>query len=155
VETLPPPGATADPAGPLEPVDAPPPAERRPGDLTRGWVVVVTLCWVGVVVAFAAVWNTSRQLGLATWWLGPPADAQPFVVTMLPFLAPTLMAAATLNRTRYVPLLGLGAAAVTAAVGVADLGRVRGLGVVEILVAVAAAAVSVAALSGMYRADRR
>jgi hypothetical protein len=74
---------------------------------------------------------------------------------MLPFLAPTLMAAATLNRTRYVPLLGLGAAAVTAAVGVADLGRVRGLGVVEILVAVAAAAVSVAALSGMYRADRR
>ena len=146
---LPPPSTVPDDA----PEVAPPPARPpRPGELTLSWLVAFTVAWIGVAVGFAAVWNTSRQLGLSTWWLGPPAQQRPFFVVMLPFVAPVLMVLAAVNRRRHLPVMGLAAAAVTAAVGVADLGRVRGLGVVELCLAGAGAAVSVAAFGGRYRA---
>jgi hypothetical protein len=123
----------------------------RPGELTPGWSVVFGLCWLTVAVAFAAVWNVSRQLGLSTWWLGPPAQARPVFVMVLPFVAPALLTAAAFNRVRYLPWMGLAGAAVTALVGIADLDRVRGIGLVELAIAAAAAIVSLAATTGMYR----
>ncbi len=57
------------------------------------------------------------------------------------------------NRVRYVPWIGLLGAAATAAVGVGDLGRVLGIGVVELIAAAAALLVSIASFSGMYRTD--
>ena len=39
----------------------------------------------------------------------------------------------------------------TAAIGLGDLGRVRGLGLVELIAAAAALLVSIASFSGMYR----
>ncbi len=140
------------PASPSDSTGSDPGRSPRPGQLTRGWSIAFGLGWLAVAVALAGVWSASRQLGLSTWWLGPSAAPRPFVVNVLPFVAPILLIAATLDRRRHLPWWGLLGAAAIAAVGVADLGRVRGFGVVELVIAGAAAAVSVAAASGMYRA---
>ncbi len=72
---------------------------------------------------------------------------------LLPFVAPAVVITAAGNRVRYVPWIGMLGAAATAAVGVGDLGRVLGIGVVELIAAAAALLVSIASFSGMYRAD--
>jgi hypothetical protein len=61
------------------------------------------------------------------------------------------MLLATLNNVRWLPVGGLVASAGTAAVGVGDLSRVVRLGLVELAVAGAAAAVTIASFSGRYR----
>ena len=71
--------------------------------------------WALVIVAFAAVWKTSRELGLTTWWLGPFGEPQPAFVTMLPFVAPLVMVVLALNNVRRLPWVGLAAAAVARA----------------------------------------
>lgn len=126
---------------------------RRPGELTSGWSTVFGLGWLAVVVALAAVWTASRQLGLPTWWLGPSSDPRPLFVNLVPFVVPLALVASAFNRVRFLPWWGLAGAAVTAGIGIVDLGRVRGLGVVELAIAAAGALVSVAALAGMYRND--
>jgi len=124
----------------------------RAGELTTPWRVAVVALWVGVVVALAAVWNTSVQLGLSTWWLGPRGAPRPAPVHVIPFVAPTLMCLAAFANLRRLWLLGLGAAAITAVVGVIDLWFVPGLGVIELAIAVCAALVSLASRTGTYRA---
>jgi hypothetical protein len=119
--------------------------------LTTAWRVLTGVGWVGIVIVFAATWNASRQLGLPTWWLGPVDHQRPPYVIMLPFVAPLVVITAVGNRVRYVPWIGVLGAAATAGIGLGDLGRVRGLGVVELIAAAAALLVSVASLTGMYR----
>lgn len=109
------------------------------------------MTWIGVVLALAAVWNTSEQLGLSTWWLGPRGQPQPRLVQLAPFLAPILMLLATINNVKRLGWLGLGTSGIVAAVGIIDLGRVVKLGLLELLIASAAAAVSIASLTGTYR----
>jgi hypothetical protein len=150
VQTLPPPpSADADALpGPPEPHRAP-----RAGELTIGWRILTGIGWIGIVAVFATTWNVSRQLGLSTWWLGPVSDQRPPYMTMLPFVAPAVVLTMVVNRVRYVPWIGLLGAVATAAVGVGDLGRVRGIGVVELIAAAAGLLVSIASFSGMYRTD--
>lgn len=150
---LPPPSVDGDElVDPVDPAVATP--APRPGDLTSGWLVVFGLGWLAAAVAMAAVWSASRQIGLSTWWLGPPARPRPIFVNVLPFVAPLLLVAGALNRARHLPWSGLAGAAVIAAVGLGDLGRVRGFGLVELLIAAGAAAISLASLAGMYRSAR-
>ncbi len=120
----------------------------RPGQLTGGWRIVTGVTWGLVFVAFAAVWKVSRELGLSTWWLGPIGEPQPVFVLLLPFVAPVAMVVATLNNARRLPVAGLVASAVTAAIGLGDLDRVLRLGIVELAIAGAAAAVSIASFAG-------
>jgi len=155
VETLPPPPPPPPPP-PAEPEAALGPFERvhhipRPGDLTTGWLILTGIGWLGVVVVLAAAWNVSRQLGLSTWWLGPVQDQRPLYVMLLPFVAPAVLITAAGNRVRYLPWIGVLGAAAMAAVGVGDLGRVLGIGIVELIAAAAALLVSIASFSGMYR----
>jgi hypothetical protein len=119
--------------------------------LTGGWRLVTAVTWGLVFIAFAAVWKVSRELGLSTWWLGPIGEPQPVFVLLLPFVAPVAMVVATLNHTRWLPIAGLVASAVTAAVGLGDLDRVLRLAIVELAIAGAAAAVSIASFAGLYR----
>jgi hypothetical protein len=111
----------------------------------------VACTWIAVIVAFAAVWNTSVQLGLSTWWLGARAEPQSPIVRLSPFLAPLLMAIAAFANVRRLALLGIAAAAITAMFGIGDLRRVPGLATVELLIAGLAMAVSLASLTGTYR----
>jgi hypothetical protein len=119
--------------------------------LTGGWRLVTAVTWGLVFITFAAVWKVSRELGLSTWWLGPIGEPQPVFVLLLPFVAPVAMVVATLNHTRWLPIAGLVASAVTAAVGLGDLDRVLRLAIVELAIAGAAAAVSIASFAGLYR----
>lgn len=150
VETLPPPPSPGADVTPVLP--ARPPHVPRAGDLTTGWRITTGIGWIGIVAVLAATWNASRQLGLSTWWLGPVHDQRPPYVMLLPFVAPAVMLTVVGNRVRYVPWIGIAGAVATAAVGLGDLGRVRGLGVVELIAAAAALLVSIASFSGMYRA---
>lgn len=112
------------------------------------------LGWLAAALALAAVWSASRQIGLSTWWLGPPARPRPVFVNVVPFVAPLALVVAAVNRVRYLPWLGVAGAVAIAAVGLGDLGRVRGLGIAELVIAGAAALVSLASLAGMYRSAR-
>jgi hypothetical protein len=123
----------------------------RPCQLTPGWRIATGVTWGLVFVAFTAVWKVSRELGLSTWWLGPVGEPAPIFVLLLPFVAPALMVLATLSNSRRLPWAGLAASALTAAIGIGDLNRVTRLGIVEIAIGAAAAVVSLASFSGLYR----
>ncbi len=121
------------------------------GELSHAWRIATSITWIGVVLALAAVWNTSEQLGLSTWWLGPRGQPQPRLVQLAPFLAPVLMLLATINNVKRLGWLGLLASGTVAAVGIIDLGRVAKLGLLELLIASAGAAVSIGSMTGTYR----
>ncbi len=123
----------------------------RAGELSMGWRFGMIALWVGVVLAWSAVWNASVQLGLSTWWLGPRGDPTPAVVRLLPFVAPAVMLLAIINNVRWVAYAGIVAAAALAAIAIGDLSRVRNLGLVELAIAITAGLASVAALAGTYR----
>ena len=114
--------------------------------------MIFGLGWAAIIACQAALWETSRVVGLSTWWLG--ADAQPHLVLvqMLPFYAPILVMVAAISNWRYAPLLGIAAAVVGGAIGAGDLGRARWIAVVELVLAGAGLCISAASLAGMYRA---
>jgi hypothetical protein len=120
------------------------------GQLTPGWRVTTGLVWAMVFVAMIAVWKTSRELGLSTWWLGPLGEPAPWFVTLLPFVPPAAMVVLTMNNAVWMPWGGLAAAGALGAIGAADLGRVPRLGVVELAIAGAGALVAVAGFAGRY-----
>ncbi len=124
----------------------------RAGELSVGWRFAMIALWVGVVLAWSAVWNASVQLGLSTWWLGPRADPTPAVVRLLPFVAPAIMLLAIINNVRWVAYGGLMAAIALAAIAIGDLSRVRNIGLIELAIAVVAGVASTASLAGTYRA---
>ena len=142
--TLPPPPiVVTEPVRLVEPPHA--------GELTTGWRVVTACLWISVIVAFAAVWSASEQLGLSTWWLGPRADQRSLVIRLSPFVAPLAMTVAAFNNVRRLAWFGIGASLVTSVFGIIDLGRVPRLAIVELIIAGLACAVSVASLTGTYR----
>lgn len=112
---------------------------------------MVLVAWLLILLAYTGVWKASRELGLATWWLGPTGAPGPLPVILLPFAAPAVMIVAALNNSRRLPWYGLVASAVGVLIGLGDLGDVRRLGLVELAIAAAGAAVSVASLAGRYR----
>ena len=146
---------------PPPPSPPPPPAPRQAprhvaeppqvGQLTSGWRIVTGLTWALVIVAYVAVWKTSRELGLSTWWLGPFGDPQPAFVTMLPFVAPLVMVLLAVNNSRWLPWAGFGAAAVLALVAVFDIAKVPRLAIVELAIAAAGALIAAAGFAGRYR----
>ena len=125
----------------------------RVGELSPGWRIVTVLTWLAVILAFAAVWNASVQLGLSTWWLGPRGQPRPLVVQLTPFVAPVLMVLGTINHIRWLGWWGLAASGVLAGYGLADLGNVASIAALELLIAGLGAAVSIASLTGTYRVD--
>jgi hypothetical protein len=150
------PSPTAAPTLPPPPPPSPPQQSTAPtpvaGQLTNGWRLFTGIGWAFVIVAYAAVWKTSYELGLSTWWLGPFGDPQPAFVTMLPFVAPLAMVLLALNNSRWLPWAGLGAAAILAIIAVFDLSRVPRLAIVELAIAGAGALIAIAGFSGRYRA---
>jgi len=133
---------------------APPTARRRPrpGELTLAWHVALIVTWIGVFLAYLAVWKASDEIGIGTWWLGARSTPQPIVIRLLPFgVAATFGILASYN-VRRMPWISLFGAAVLAGFAAADLSRSTGLAVVEFAIAGAVAVVSLAASTGMYRA---
>jgi hypothetical protein len=143
----------------LEPIPEPPTAPvgtsrvLRPGHLTARWTTTFWLGWAGVVGGFIAVWYSSRVTGLATWWLGPEAEPRFLLVNLLPFVAPLGLCVLALSHRRWLPYLGIAGSVATAAIGLGDLGRIRGYGVIELVLAAAGLGLSVASFAGLLRRD--
>ena len=127
------------------------PPTYRAGTLTGGWSLITISVWAGVGVGLAAVWAASRQIGLSTWWLGPPSGGQPLAVHLIPFAFPTVVIASALLRFRWVWLIGVVASLGIAAIALGDLGRVARLGLIEVALSSAGLAVSLASWSGTLR----
>ncbi|HUF97838.1 MAG TPA: hypothetical protein VMM60_06880 [Ilumatobacter sp.] len=123
----------------------------RAGELSTAWRFGSIALWVGVVLAWSAIWNASVQLGLSTWWLGPRGEPTPAVVRLLPFVAPAAMLLAIINNVRWAAYGGVVAAAALAAIAIGDLGRVQNIGRIELAVAITAGVASLASLAGTYR----
>lgn len=123
----------------------------RAGEFTPGWRIITVLTWVGVVLAMATVWNTSVQLGLSTWWLGPRGEPQPKLIQLSPFVGPVLMILGTINNARWLAWCGLAVSGVLAGYGLGDLGRVNQIAALELIIAGVAMGVSIASLTRTYR----
>jgi hypothetical protein len=152
VVDLPPPPPPGPPvAAPLA-VEAFPPRPVRPGELVVAWRAALVVTWVLVFVTYLAVWKASEEIGIATWWLGPRSNPQPVVVRLVPFVVAAIFGAIVTFPLRGLPWFSLGGSLVLAAIAVPDLGRATGLATIELAIAAAVAIVSLAALTGRYRA---
>lgn len=121
------------------------------GQLSSTWRLLFGLGWTAIVASYAAVWETSRVIGLSTWWLGAEAQPRLIVLQLLPFYGPILVTVAAISNWRYAPYLGIVVGLGGAAIGAGDLNRVRWIAVVELVLAGAALCISGASLAGMYR----
>ncbi len=107
--------------------------------------------WVGVVVAYMAVWKASDEIGIATWWLGPRSDPQPLLIRLVPFMVAAVFGILASYNVRRMPLIGLVGAVSLAAIAVPDLSRSTGLATIEFAIAGAVLLVSLASFTGTYR----
>jgi hypothetical protein len=108
--------------------------------------------WAAIIVGLVAVWESSRVIGLSTWWLGADAEPRNLLLNLLPFYGPLLVMFAAISNWRFAPYFGIVTAVIGAAIGAGDLGRVQWIAVVELVLGGAALCISVASLAGMYRA---
>lgn len=107
--------------------------------------------WVGVFIAYMAVWKASEEIGIATWWLGPRSSPQPLVVRLVPFLVAAVFGILASYNVRRLPVIGLVGAAALAGIAVPDLSRSTGLATVEFAIAGAVLLVSAASFTGTYQ----
>jgi hypothetical protein len=124
------------------------------GQLSPMWRLAFGIGWAAIVVGNAAVWESSRVIGLSTWWLGADSEPHIVLVQLLPFYGPLLVTVAAISNWRYVSYLGILVGLAGAAIGIGDLDRVRWIATVELVLAGAAVCISVASLAGMYRRVR-
>jgi hypothetical protein len=124
------------------------------GQLSPMWRLAFGLGWAAIVVGYAAVWESSRVIGLSTWWLGADSEPHLVLIQLLPFYGPLLVTVAAISNWRYASYLGILAGLAGAAIGIGDLDRVRWIATVELVLAGAAVCISVASLAGMYRRAR-
>lgn len=115
--------------------------------------MVVT--WVGVFLAYMAVWKASEEIGIATWWLGPRSNPQPVIVRLVPFVLAAVFGVLANSNVRRFPWISLGGSGLLAVMAAVDLSRSTGLATIQFAIALAVAVISLAALTGMYRAPDR
>ena len=142
------------PPTPPSPGPPPPPAARPPqvGELTVGWRITLAVAWAAVFFAYAAVWKTSEELGLGTWWLGPRSSPQPIIARIIPFTVAVLFGVGSTYSMRRVPLLNLGGAILLIAIAVPDFWRATGIATIELGIGVAMLVIALASFGGRYRA---
>ena len=110
------------------------------------------MTWIAAFLAYMAVWKTSEELGLGTWWLGPRSNQQPVVVRIIPFAVIAVFGILATYNVRRLSWISLGGAALLALIAIPDLSRSTGIATIEFMIAAAVALVSLASLTGTYRA---
>lgn len=129
----------------------PAPTATMDGRLTPTWRAITVAAWLGVGLAYLAVWKASVEIGLATWWLGARSDPQPVVVQLLPLLVATLFGTLASYNVRRLPWLTVAGAGVLLAIALPDFSRSTELALVEVAIAAAVALVALASSTGTYR----
>ena len=110
--------------------------------------------WVGVFVAYLAVWKASEEIGIATWWLGARSNPQPLVIRLVPFMVTAVFGILASYNVRRLPIIGLVGAVALIAIAVPDLSRSGGLATIEFAIAGAVLLVSAGSFTGTYRQPR-
>jgi hypothetical protein len=132
-------------------VRAPAPVPLRPGQLTVAWQIMLAASWSAAFFAFAAVWKTSEEIGIGTWWLGPRAQPQPLLIRSVPFVITMLMGLLAVYNVRRIALMSITASIVVAIIAVLDISRSGGLAAIEFAIAASMLLVSVGALIASAR----
>ena len=121
-----------------------PPAHRR--TLTTGWRWVLACGWGMVMAGIGVVANTGFLLGDPPFWTGNG-------LAVLPFLAPVLVLVALAADWRYEIVLSFVAVAATTAIGLVDLFHAKPMGYGELIFALVALLVTIAAMAGLVPHD--
>ncbi|WP_394935972.1 hypothetical protein [uncultured Ilumatobacter sp.] len=123
----------------------------RPGQVTVAWQIMLAVCWGAAFFAFLAVWKTSEEIGIGTWWLGPRAQPQPILVRVLPFAITLSLGFLAISNTRRVALASIAGSLTIAGIAVFDMTRSGGLAAVEFAIAGSMLLVSCGALLASAR----
>lgn len=126
-------------------------SDARPGDLTTGWRAVLAVAWLGVFFAYAAVWQASVQLGLATWWVGPRSTPTPALVRAIPFFVAIVGLVLVVYNVRRLSWITFGLAAASLLIALPDFSTSVAVGLLEAMISVAMMIVAAASLTGRYR----
>jgi len=123
----------------------------QPGQLTVAWQIMLAACWGAAFFAFAAVWKTSEEIGIGTWWLGPRSQPQPMLVRILPFAITLMLGLLAISNTRRVALASIVGSFAIAGIAVFDMSRSGGLAAIEFAIAGSMLLVSIGALAASAR----
>lgn len=109
------------------------------------------VAWIAAFLAYAAVYQASVQVGIATWWIGPRAQPTPSLVRVLPFALSLAMVLLQIYNVRQLAFFNILGAILAAGIAIPDLSRSIGLGLVELTIAGLTLLAALAALSGRYQ----
>ena len=107
------------------------------------------VAWLFVVGSFIAIWVSSRNTGLSTWWLGPQTAPRLILINLLPFAAPVAMCLLCQLALRWLPWFGIASALATGAIAIGDISRVPGYAVAEFTIAAGGLLASTACFAGV------
>lgn len=116
--------------------------------LSRGWSRIGLVTWSGALLALAAVAVTSRTVGKPVWWIGPSTDPSSFVSLLVPVTLTVAPAMTIVTASHRSVRTGLACSAGIAVMAVFDAGGSPGAAVIQAIVALATAAISVALRAG-------
>ena len=123
----------------------------RPGDVVGTWRAMLAVAWGASFFAYAAVWQASSQIGIATWWTGPRSEPRNLAISLLPFVLSLTIALLVIYNIRRVIRVSAFGAALAAAIAIGDFAQSTGLALAELAIAALLALVTAAAMSGRYR----
>lgn len=127
----------------------------RPGELVPHWRVASVAAWVLVVFAYSAVWKSSVELGIGTWWLGARSSPQSLLVHLIPFAIAIGFGLVSSYPFKHLPVVNVLGALVLAAIAIPDFSRSTGIAVIELVIAAAALLVAVGSFTGVVKTGDR
>ena len=128
-----------------------PAPQPRPGQVTTGWQMLLGAAWTAAFFAFAAVWKTSQDIGIGTWWLGARAQPRSVAIKIIPFVLAIVIGLAAIYNLRRVALISLAGSVGVALIADFDMSRSGGLAAIEFAIAASVAVISIGAFTGTYR----
>lgn len=124
----------------------------RPGDLAPAWRVMLGIGWICAFFAYAGMWQASVQIGVSTWWIGPRGQPTHVAIKLIPFYLSLVVGLLIVYNVRWIVRWSAVGVAATALISIPDFSRSIGLGVAEAVIAVLLGVITLASLSGRYRA---
>ena len=102
--------------------------------------------------AYAGMWQASVEIGIGTWWIGPRAQPTHVLIRLLPFYLCLTMALMIVYNVKWVVRWSAIGVAAAASISIPDFSRSVGLGVAEAVIAGLLGLITLASLTGRYRA---
>lgn len=116
--------------------------------LSRAWSRIGLVTWGGALLALAAAAISSRTVGKPTWWIGPSTDPASFASLLVPVALTVAPAVVIASAPHLANRVGLACSAGIAVMAAYDIGDTPGVAIIEGVVAVATATISVALRAG-------